>query len=89
MKDNPKIVRPVGGENSALRELLNKTVPPKARAANSEEMGKLKDLISTKTHTPTQPIAPAPAPTPTPTPTSTAKTSVKEVPEDVLKKILE
>lgn len=69
-REKPKPAR-AGGENSALRELLNKTVPPKARAANTEEMNKLKNLIS--------------ASTPTPVP----KKLVQEVPEDVLKKILE
>ena len=44
-----KPARPAGGENLALRELLNKTVPSKARAASAEEMNKLKNLISEKT----------------------------------------
>ena len=93
-------------ENSALREVLNKTisldalkdkntevkkpvatqnvgfVPSKDRAASAENMNKLKDLISAKvpTSTPPTPIQPT-API--------NKGQVKEVPEDVLRKILE
>ena len=101
--------------NSALREILNKTLftppvskpvsldtlknknkeslPSKDRAASSEDMNKLKDLILEKiekektVHTP--PIL-------TPPPTSAESSSeakpapkMKEVPEDVLRKILE
>jgi hypothetical protein len=138
--DTPKVTRPAGGENTALREILNKTLAvsdahvadakpmapspavepvsldtlknktqevsktvsgPKDRAASSEDMNKLKDLISTKTvapsvspgvspdtspaqHVPTAPI-PASVPAPVPLP----QKAVPEVPEDVLRKILE
>ena len=81
-------------ENLALRELLNKTVPPKARAASSEEMNKLKDLISAKVPT-SIPVPPASTPIPPSAPVppspliSEKKEQAKEVPEDVLRKILE
>jgi len=63
------------------------TRPGGDRAASSEDMNKLKNLISEKIPEPT----PAPVP---PTPKSTyepplTKGNIKEVPEDVLKKILE
>ncbi|MFA5778323.1 MAG: CxxC-x17-CxxC domain-containing protein [Candidatus Paceibacterota bacterium] len=76
----PRASRP--RENLALKDLLNKSVSSKDRAASAENMNKLKDLISEKVPTPTpstpiQPTAP------------TSKGQVKEVPEDVLRKILE
>ncbi len=73
----------------------------KDRAATPEEMNKLKDLIAKTapiaTPIPTPPPAPKPAPTPqpkieTPTPapsTESAPKKIREVPEDVLRKILE
>ena len=96
----PKSVRPAVKDNLALREVLNKNlstppipepvsletlrtpskparnatpgVPGGDRAASSENMNKLKDLISKKVAEP--PLTPG---------------NIKEVPEDVLRKILE
>ena len=96
----PKSVRPAVKDNLALREVLNKNlstppipepvsletlrtpskparnatpgVPGGDRAASSEDMNKLKDLISKKVVEP--PLTPG---------------NIKEVPEDVLRKILE
>ncbi|MEI6280437.1 MAG: CxxC-x17-CxxC domain-containing protein [bacterium] len=114
-KDKQKSMH-AGGENFALREVLNKTIsstsninipsipihnpislkdlhdkvkdvkkevyfPSKDRAATAEDMNKLKDLIAKKT---------------TPLPSQSMNTNhtvpqkpIKEVPEDVLRKILE
>jgi len=62
------------------------------RAASIEDMNKLKDLISQKT-APVAPVKePAPIPTPAPQPIPIPvpqKSSVKEIPEDVLRKVLE
>ena len=129
----------LGGENLALREVLNKTLPKDAtltafggtslkavavtpsipepvsldtlknktkevakdfspskdRAASSEHMNKLKDLISEKL--PEEKVADTTLPTKVGTPTQVGATppttsppkNIKEVPEDVLKKILE
>jgi CxxC-x17-CxxC domain-containing protein len=55
----------------------------KDRAASAEEMSKLKNLILEKTPTPAQTQAPAQAPVPQ------KPSTTKEVPEDVLRKILE
>jgi len=72
----------------------------KDRAATPEDMNKLKDLISNTTAGQTEkvPIPPVnkveqtkkdETPPPAPTPTSIPKKSTREVPEDVLRKILE
>jgi CxxC-x17-CxxC domain-containing protein len=100
-------------DNSALREVLNKTISldslkdkisalggsapggkaSKDRAASAEEMNKLKELISEKI--PNQEKAekkittPAEAPPPQKGGEETPKKPAKEVPEDVLRKILE
>ena len=89
-----KPARPAGGENLALRELLNKTVPSKARAASAEEMNKLKNLISEKTpaRIATQSIVGGEAKKDEEDKEKDKQkneSKVKEVPEDVLKKILE
>ena len=86
----------------------NTNMQSKDRAASSEDMNKLKSLISEKlpvapqsttatTSQPTKPVSPKisepatpPKTTPTPPPTPVPqKPPVKEVPEDVLRKILE
>ena len=115
----PVPVKPLK-ENTALKEVLNKTlsknsglkvtvvskpepkaislsdlkIPPKPvqnatpstksadRAASLEDMSKLKDLISNKIPTPSQPDKKVQEP-----PLTTG--NIKEVPEDVLKKLLE
>jgi CxxC-x17-CxxC domain-containing protein len=59
------------------------SMPNKDRAASSEDMNKLKNLIQEKVETKKEE---APAPTPAPIP---QKPITKEVPEDVLRKILE
>jgi CxxC-x17-CxxC domain-containing protein len=70
----------------------------KDRGATSENINKLKEIITEKvpekiqTPNPTPPPAPQPVPPPAPTPVmsaSPASKPVKEVPEDVLKKVLE
>ena len=63
----------------------------KDRAASPEDMNKLKDLIKTSQPKVEAPVpAPTPTPTPAPTPASTpVSKKTKEVPEDVLRKILE
>jgi CxxC-x17-CxxC domain-containing protein len=126
-----------GGDNSALREVLNKTLvtppipppvslnilknenkettPSKNRAASAEDMDKLKNLISAKVSAPSANSGPAAIPTPPPpsqpasipipTPPASAQSSseakpapnpvpvppsaVREVPEDVLRGLLE
>jgi CxxC-x17-CxxC domain-containing protein len=108
-----KPFHPAGGENTALREVLNKTlvtppvpepisletlhnkieeeakktvhtssdyVPSKDRAASQDEMNKLKDLIQEKVPTPEK-VEKKEEEIP--------KKPTKEVPEDVLRKILE
>jgi len=64
-------------------KILN--LPSKDRAASSEDMNKLKNLILEKEKTPT-PTTPGPAPASASTP---IPQKPKEVPEDVLRKILE
>ncbi|MCE9548910.1 hypothetical protein K8Q98_00715, partial [Candidatus Nomurabacteria bacterium] len=73
----------------------------KDRSASQEEMNKLKDLISAVDETPKEVATPESTPTPTPAPTQSSteesrvqeppltKGNIKEVPEDVLRKILE
>ena len=127
-----------GGENTALKEALNKITTPavaptptptptptpapkpvveplsldalkqknkeilnsnsKDRAATAEDMDKLKNLIIERTEVKPTPV-PTPPPQPTPVPPQTPEKTgtipplttgnVKEVPEDVLKKLLE
>ncbi len=77
-----KMVEPVSLD--ALKHKIKNVIPQKDKAASSENMNKLKEIISEKV-TPlvaTPPLVP-PAPTPVP------KKPVKEVPEEVLRKILE
>ena len=97
-KNNTTSTKPVK-ENIALREVLNKinepvsldtlknktkkTAPTKDRSASPEDMNKLKDLILEKTEK-TKETEVKKEET---TPPATSKT--KEVPEDVLRKILE
>jgi len=65
----------------SLDTLKNKkSIPSKDRAASPESMTKLKDLISKKISTPNPSTSP---------PTPVSKKLIKEVPEDVLRKILE
>ena len=86
-----KIIRPKAPEPVSLDILKNKmkdTVPPvKDKAAPPEEMNKLKDLISKteekKEETKKEETPPVSVPTPP------SSKSVPEVPEDVLRKILE
>jgi CxxC-x17-CxxC domain-containing protein len=85
----------VGAEPISLDSLKNKMQDIKKpispvgvdRAATAEDMNKLKDLIEKKVFTPpsTSPVASS-VPIPTPVP---QKPATKEVPEDVLRKILE
>jgi CxxC-x17-CxxC domain-containing protein len=98
----PKHVRPVGGDNLALKEVLNKSLPMPVsldslknktqevkkpihsnvdRAATSEDMNKLKDLITTATAGQTEKTKVKASPV--------DDLQRKEVPEDVLKKVLE
>ena len=93
----PKPVEPLSLD--VLKQKTKESVvvsSSKDRAATAEDMNKLKDLIIERTEVkPT----PAPAPTPIPTPTQQPEKTgtvpplttenVKEVPEDVLKKLLE
>ncbi|MES2023633.1 MAG: CxxC-x17-CxxC domain-containing protein [Patescibacteria group bacterium] len=58
------------------------------RSASIDEMNKLKDLISEKTESVPEPT-PRPISGPTPTPTPPPAPKVREVPEDVLKNLLE
>ena len=69
----PKIAEPVS--LYTLKNKIKESAPSLDRAASSEDMDKLKNLIK----------ANQPAQTPTPVP----KKPTKEVPEDVLRKILE
>lgn len=75
-----------------LKTKIKESVPSKDRAASAEDMSKLKDLISTKISTPNPSTSSAPS-TPTPVPqkpkASPIGTQPREVPEDVLRKILE
>ena len=72
-----------------IKTITQTPVQTKDRSASQENMNKLKDLIASKSgqteKIKTKEETPAPTPAPTPTPTS----NTKEVPEDVLKKILE
>ena len=68
---------------------MKEALASKDRAASAEEMDKLKNLISNTQATPTPTPTPTPAPNPTPIPTPNLSTPTKEVPEDVLRKILE
>jgi CxxC-x17-CxxC domain-containing protein len=84
-EEEKKLARPSGGN----------FIPHNDRSAGADEMNKLKNLISTtsagqaeKTPTPTPNSAPIPTPTPIPMPIP-QKPMTKEVPEDVLRKILE
>lgn len=87
-------------------EAMRAATISKDRAASTEEMNKLKNLITEKTekaesqngetkNTPSSNsmnlLQPTPIPTPAsvPTPKPTSPTATKEVPEDVLRKILE
>jgi CxxC-x17-CxxC domain-containing protein len=69
-----------------IKDVKKEPVQSKDRAATADDMNKLKDLISKS-----QPTPPPVSPTPTPNPaqTSVPKPPVKEVPEDVLRKVLE
>lgn len=72
----PLVPPPISLEK--LKEKTKETVSSKDRSASPEEMNKLKDLIQEKI--PISPSADAP---------STSNLGIKEVPEDVLRKILE
>lgn len=84
----------------SLKKKDNSNILKKDRSASQEEMDKLKELISEKAPEVARKDVPAPdpvTPTPTPIPTPPPVTSstppksniVKEVPEDVLRKVLE
>ncbi|MFA5931814.1 MAG: type IV secretion system DNA-binding domain-containing protein [Candidatus Paceibacterota bacterium] len=75
-EEDKKLARPSGGNFSSYND----------RSAGADEMNKLKNLISEKIETKKEEVAPAPAPTPIPIP---QKPATKEVPEDVLRKVLE
>ncbi|MBP9748340.1 MAG: type IV secretion system DNA-binding domain-containing protein [Candidatus Pacebacteria bacterium] len=89
----PKAVEPLSLD--ALKQKTKESVvvsSSKDRAATAEDMNKLKDLIIERTEV--KPAStPAPAPTPAPEKSGTMPPlttgNVKEVPEDVLKKLLE
>ena len=103
--NKPKSVSPVVRDNTALREILNKTLstpPPislnelkdtkptpntvlKDRSASKEDMNKLKNLIET-TNIPVTKDPPVQAEK---TKASSVDVQPKEVPEDILRKILE
>jgi len=103
--NKPKSVSPVVRDNTALREILNKTLstpPPislnelkdtkptpntvlKDRSASKEDMNKLKNLIET-TNIPVTKDPPVQAEK---TKASSVGVQPKEVPEDILRKILE
>jgi len=71
----------------SLDALKNKkSTPSRDRAASPESMTKLKDLISKKISTHSASIPPPPS---LPSSASVSPKSIKEVPEDVLRKILE
>ncbi len=78
----------------ALKHKHKEVVPQKDKAASSENMNKLKEVISEKVAPPYVPTPP-PAPTPIPVPQKTVaeppltKGNIKEVPEEILRKILE
>ncbi|MBI2627328.1 type IV secretion system DNA-binding domain-containing protein [Candidatus Nomurabacteria bacterium] len=82
-KPQPKTDQPIAEVSlDTLKNKIKEPIPSKDRAASAEDMHKLKDLISAKIST----TNPTPAPTPTPT---LVPKKPKEVPEDVLRKILE
>ena len=86
----PAIPPPVSLDalKSKVQEVKKDVSQSKDRAASAEDMNKLKDLIAQKTPTPV--VAPAPIPTPPPVVhTPVPKKPTNEVPEDVLRKILE
>jgi CxxC-x17-CxxC domain-containing protein len=66
-----------------VEEVKKDTVSSKDRAASAEDMNKLKDLISKKITTPAEATPPSQGGE------ETSQNKTKEVPEDVLKKILE
>jgi len=69
-------------KNKVGEEVKKEITYSKDRAATSEDMNKLKDLIKEKTITPVEKIEPKKEETP-------QNNKAREVPEDVLKKILE
>ncbi|MDO8659667.1 MAG: hypothetical protein Q7K54_03635, partial [Candidatus Parcubacteria bacterium] len=78
-----KVVEPVS--LNSLKNKIKDVIPPKDKAASSENMNKLKSIISEK-------IPPIPTLPPQPIPPasiSVPQKPVKEVPEDVLRKVLE
>ncbi len=96
------VVKNTGPSPISLDTLKNPTVqtgkiniPSRDRAASSEDMNKLKDLIAAKienakknTPSTSSGLLVTPTATPSPTPMPQAP-KIKEVPEDVLRKILE
>lgn len=73
-----------------IKEVKKETVmSSKDRAATPEEMNKLKDLIAQKVEVKKEEITPAAATPPPKGGEETPKNATKEVPEDVLRKILE
>jgi hypothetical protein len=97
-KEEPVAVVPPAPEPISLDSLKNKPsetiAPSKDKSASTENMNKLKDLISNSTPTPPPapaPVAPSQPPTPEKTGTQPPLTAgnIPEVPEDVLRKILE
>ncbi len=96
---------PISLDSLKSKPEINKITPAKDRSANAEEMNKLKDLISgqTEVNSPLPKVESKPQPKadqpraeeppkvaqPIPSQPEQPKTNVREVPEDVLKKILE
>ncbi len=76
-----------------LKNKNKEAVSSKDRAASSEDMNKLKDLITAAGRTPQNAVVAqkisAPVPTPDPTSIPIPQKPVREVPEDVLRKVLE
>ncbi len=99
-KEVKEVIKPLPEPVSldSLKSKMRDEAVPKDRGATAESLNKLKSVIEEKVVTPTPPkpippITPPPKPVPPPpTPVSTpplTKGNIKEVPEDVLKKILE
>ncbi|MES3031645.1 MAG: CxxC-x17-CxxC domain-containing protein, partial [Patescibacteria group bacterium] len=97
-KPEPKVNPPLPQKPVSLdalktppaQSIKNISMPSKDRAASSEDMGKLKDLILEKIEKEKKTVTPTPTvPTPPPTASGADTKKAKEVPEDVLRKILE
>ena len=93
--EEKKELEPISLDSLKSKPEVNKITPSKDRSASPEEMNKLKDLISGNKDVPKEEQkAPEPKPEPpkepeTPKVEQPKAKNVREVPEDVLKKILE